>query len=143
MKKNVLVIFMIVLSVFLSTHTRLALAVEKEAGSVTKYEQLDTKTLNAFDPLVSFGNKASTGPLATPADIINRFLSVFAFPAAGLILFVMLIWGGFEMLAGSATKKSMEQGRQRITNALLGFLLLFCAYWIARVIEFVFNINIV
>jgi len=86
------------------------------------------------------GNDLSVA-LSTPGGIISRVL-VFAFPIAGLILFVMIIWGGFETLTQAAGKKSVEAGRQRITAAIMGFALLFASIWIIRVLETVFGIKV-
>lgn len=79
--------------------------------------------------------------LRTPGGIVSRIL-VFAFPLAGLILFLMLVWAGFEILIGAPTKKSIDAGKQRATAALVGFLLLFSAYWIFQIIEQVFGVKI-
>lgn len=78
---------------------------------------------------------------STPGGIISEALT-FLFPAAGLILFVMIVWGGFEMLSGAASAKSKDAGRQRITAAVIGFVLLFSAYWIAQILEAIFGISI-
>lgn len=91
------------------------------------------------DPLNTFGSADSPDSIGSA---LTRFLNYFAFPIAGLILFVMLIWGGFEILAQSATKKSIDAGKQRITNALVGFFLLFASYWIAQLIEVIFGVTI-
>jgi uncharacterized membrane protein len=78
----------------------------------------------------------------SPAGIISRVL-LFAFPIAGLILFVMLVWAGFQILAGASQgSKSIEAGKQRATTAIVGFILLFVAYWIMQIIEIVFSIQI-
>lgn len=79
--------------------------------------------------------------LKTPGGIVSRALT-FAFPLAGLILFVMLVWAGFEILVGAPTKKSIDAGKQRATAALVGFLLLFAAYWIFQIVEVVFGVKI-
>lgn len=79
--------------------------------------------------------------LSTPGGIISRALT-FIFPLAGLLLFALLVWGGFEMLVGSPTKKSMESGKNRITAALAGFFLLFAAYWIWQIVEIIFGVAI-
>lgn len=79
--------------------------------------------------------------LKTPGGIVSRALT-FAFPLAGLILFVMLVWAGFEILIGAPTKKSIDAGKQRATAALVGFLLLFAAYWIFQIVEVVFGVRI-
>lgn len=77
----------------------------------------------------------------SPSGIINRAL-LFAFPIAGLILFLMILWGGFSMITGATSKKSIEEGQKRITSAVIGFLLLFVAYWIVKIIEAIFGLKI-
>ncbi len=62
---------------------------------------------------------------------------------AGLALLVMLVAGGFTMLAGAADKNSQEKGKKQITSALLGFFVIFLAYWIAQILQVIFKINIV
>lgn len=101
------------------------------------------------DPLQHGGGKTILDDVAspfaaqlkTPGGIISRAL-FFAFPLAGLILFVMLVWAGFEILVGAPTKKSIDAGKQRATAALVGFLLLFATYWIFQIIEVVFGVKI-
>jgi hypothetical protein len=106
-------------------------------------EEVTEETLDSLNPLKQDGvDQATADQLSTPGGIVSRFLGVFAFPLAGLILFVMIVWGGFEMLMGAADKKSIDAGKQRVTAALIGFLLLFASYWIARIIEMMFGIQI-
>lgn len=95
---------------------------------------------NAFNPLLIMESPFSQD-LSTPGGIISRFL-LFAFPIAGLIIFVMVFWGGFEILAGSATKKSIDAGKQRITAAVVGFVLLFVSYWLIRLLEEVLGLKV-
>lgn len=103
-------------------------------------EPLTKSDLDQFNPLKQHSSKADA--LSTPGGIVSRFLGQFAFPIAGLILFVMLVWGGFEMLSGAATQKSIDAGKQRITAALIGFLILFAVYWIAQIVEVMFGVQI-
>lgn len=93
---------------------------------------------NNLNPLRTFGGHVEE--LSSPGGIVSRLL-VFAFPLAGLILFVMIVWGGFEMITG-ATSKGIEAGRQRVTAAVVGFILLFVAYWIFQIVEVIFGIQI-
>ncbi|MBD3250847.1 MAG: hypothetical protein GF381_04760 [Candidatus Pacebacteria bacterium] len=109
---------------------------------------LTVESLKKFNPLVQESDNALQGnPLINPdgslnpAGVINRALT-FLFPLAGLILFVMLVWGGFEMLTGAASKKSQDSGKQRITAALIGFLLLFSSYWIVQIVEAITGVTI-
>ncbi len=88
-----------------------------------------------------FGDSGPAKELTTPRGIISRLLP-YLFTIGGLILFVMLVWGGFEMLTGAATPKSQESGKQRMTMAILGFILLFVSYWLAQLVEIIFGIAI-
>jgi len=99
--------------------------------------------LDLLNPLLIEGIEGSehAETLSTPTGIISRIL-VFAFPLAGLILFLMIVWGGFEMLSGAAGKKGLEAGKQRVTAAIIGFLLLFASYWIVQIMERVFGVDI-
>lgn len=104
-------------------------------------QPVDAGTLDALNPLKTEGS-AYADDFSKPGGIVSRFLGNFAFPIAGLILFVMIVWGGFEMLAGAPTKKSIDAGKQRVTAALVGFMLLFASYWIAKILEMMFGISI-
>lgn len=77
----------------------------------------------------------------TPRGIISSVLP-FLFTLAGLILFVMFVWGGFEMLTGATDPKQQEAGKQRITTALIGFLIIFSSFWLAKIVEAIFGISI-
>lgn len=56
---------------------------------------------------------------------------------AGIILFILLIVGGvsFIMGAGSDSPEQAKKGKQAITAALIGFAVIFCSYWIIKIIE--------
>lgn len=73
--------------------------------------------------------------------IVNSFLPALL-TIAGLILFGMLVMGGFTMLAGAADKESQEKGKKMITSSLTGFFIIFLAYWIAQILQVIFKVNI-
>lgn len=113
------------------------------------YSPPTNETFDAVNPLLIGGGddiddqepSQYASQLSTPGGIISRALT-FIFPLAGLLLFALLVWGGFEMLIGSPTKKSMESGKNRITAALAGFFLLFATYWIWQIVEVIFGVAI-
>lgn len=95
---------------------------------------------NQFNPLyIDHSDQIST--FRTPGGLLTRVLQ-YAIPLAGLILFVMIVWGGFEMLSGATSSKTKDAGKQRVTAAITGFLLLFASYWIVQLIEVIFNVRI-
>ncbi|MEX0896314.1 MAG: pilin [Patescibacteria group bacterium] len=98
----------------------------------------DAETLSNLNPL---RNSPVRNQLSSPGGIVSRILD-FAFPLAGLILFAMIVWGGFEMLTSAATSKGVEAGRQRVTNAIVGFIILFSSYWIIQIVQVVFGVAI-
>jgi hypothetical protein len=97
--------------------------------------------LNPLNPAIGGGTAANQKELSTPGSIIGRAYQ-YIFPIAGLILFVMIVWGGFEMLSGAASAKAKDAGKQRVTAAIGGFLLLFSTYWIVQIVEAVFGVTI-
>lgn len=75
-------------------------------------------------------------------SIIGSLLP-YALTIAGLILFSMLVAGGFTMLAGAASQESQERGKKMVTSALGGFLVIFVAFWLAQILQVIFKIDIV
>ena len=63
---------------------------------------------------------------------------------AGLLLFGLLIFGGFGIImgAGGDDPKKTGQGKQAVTAALIGFLIIFVSYWIIQIIEVITGISI-
>ncbi len=61
------------------------------------------------------------------------------FVLAGVVLVLLLIFGGvtYIMNAGSGDKEGMEKGMNALTSALLGFVIIFVAYWIIVIIEYI------
>lgn len=88
-----------------------------------------------------FGGGGPRPEFQTPRGIIG-YLLPFLFTFAGIILFVMIVWGGLEMLTGATDAKKQEAGKQRITAGILGFLIIFSSYWIAQIIQTIFGISI-
>jgi len=96
---------------------------------------IDYKTLNNALGNSKLGNSDVGGILSS---LLPTTLTL-----AGLILFGMLVAGGFTMLVGAADKESQEKGKKQVTSALTGFVIIFLAYWIAQILQVIFKINIV
>lgn len=81
------------------------------------------------------------GKFVTITDIINKLIP-YVFRLAGLIMFLILIWGGFELLTSAGNPEKVKSAQGKITNAIIGFIIIFAAYWIVQVLEIVFGITI-
>lgn len=110
------------------------------SATLNIFEGPTSEDFAALNPMV-IAESPFVDDFSSPAGIINRAL-LFAFPLAGLILFVMIVWGGLEMITGATNKKSMDQAKQRITSALIGFGLLFASFWIIQIVEYIFGLAI-
>jgi len=79
----------------------------------------------------------------TPGKLISVILKN-VYILAGILLFVLLIFGGFSVIigAGENDPKKTAAGKKAITSALIGFLIVFASYWIIRIIEIITGINI-
>ena len=81
--------------------------------------------------------------IGTVSSIISTLLQNI-YVLAGIILFILLIVGGlsFIMGAGEENPEKAKKGKQAITAALMGFVIIFCSYWIIRIIEIITGMNI-
>ena len=73
--------------------------------------------------------------------IINLALP-YLFVIAGLILLFMLILGGIGMMLGANNEAGLKKAQGQISNALLGFLMLFISYWLVQIVEAILGITI-
>jgi hypothetical protein len=77
---------------------------------------------------------------------ISKIISMFlrgAFALAGLILLFYFIMGGIALIgsAGKDNPKSIEQAKATLTSAVTGFIVVFTAYWIVKLIGTLFGIT--
>jgi uncharacterized membrane protein YozB (DUF420 family) len=73
---------------------------------------------------------------------IADFVSIIIFNAsaiASVMLLFLLIFGGISIImgAGSGNKDDISKGKKAIVAAFAGFLIIFCAYWIIRIVEII------
>ncbi len=63
---------------------------------------------------------------------------------AGVLMVFFLVVGGIGVISGAGedNPEKAGKGRQAVTFALMGFLVIFAAYWIIQVIEQVTGVEI-
>jgi hypothetical protein len=52
------------------------------------------------------------------------------------------VWGGFDYLLAMGDPKKAEAGRTKITNAIIGFVIIFSSFWITQIVDYVFKLHI-
>lgn len=65
-----------------------------------------------------------------------------AVTVGGLLFLLYLVWGGIEWMTAAGDKVKVENAQHKITNALLGLVVLIGSYAIARFVQGVFQINL-
>lgn len=112
-----------------------------------------TKTLAGGWNFGGLTNPALSGDLGgvgapgsiSPADVLGRFLSSWwgvAYVAGGIIFLLYLMWGGIEWAIAGSNKDRIENAKNKISNALIGLLLIAASYALIKLVGFVLGIDI-
>ena len=64
----------------------------------------------------------------------------YVFSAAGILLLLFLLIGGFQLMFAAGDPKRVQGAWAKITNALIGFVIVFLAYWITKLLATILNI---
>ena len=78
------------------------------------------------------GSQGSIGNIVS-----NAFPIVLGLAGLGLLL--MLIFAGYTFMTSAGDAKKMEEGKQRLTFAIVGFLIVFGAYWVVQILGIMFG----
>ena len=76
----------------------------------------------------------------SPGSIVSALLK-YIFPIAGLILLLMLILGGYNMMLSGGDPKKAASAKAIITTAAVGFIIIFSAYWIVKIVANVLGLG--
>lgn len=66
-------------------------------------------------------------------EIVSELLK-YLFPLAGILLLLFFLFGGFQLMLSRGDPKAMQSAQGKITNALVGFIIVFAAYWIVQIV---------
>lgn len=74
----------------------------------------------------------------TLGDLISLILKA-AFAISGVLILFLIVFAGFTIIAsaGSNNPEGAKKGKDAATAAALGFVIIFVAYWIIRIIELI------
>lgn len=96
-----------------------------------------------------FGNNTGTGSYSwTNITDVGKLVGILVSNAvfiAGFLLIIVLVYAGFQMIsgAGQSNPQKAAQGRSAATAAALGFLIIFTAYWIVKLLEVIFGFTFI
>ena len=72
----------------------------------------------------------SGGTTAGSFGLISLFLFL-----AGTALLLYLLWGGIDIMLGRGDPKKAASAKGKITNAIIGFIIVFAAYWLVQILS--------
>lgn len=75
------------------------------------------------------------------SSIVGALVSLL-FMIGGIIFFFQLAWGAVGWILSGGDKASLEAAKNKITNAIIGLILLIATFAIIKIIERFFGINI-
>lgn len=135
MKKKLIAFFLILLF-FISHFLNLSL----DKINFVAHAQTEGVEINLGDYLTLSNGQKVSEVFNTPASMVNLLVRV-VFVAVGLILLFLIIFSGLSMIAGG-TSDNKDKAKSTMTSALIGFLVIFGAYWIMQIIKVVTGADI-
>lgn len=70
---------------------------------------------------------------STPGLIVSASLRII-FPLAGLVLLLMMLYGGYNLMLSGGDPKRAQAAKSILTTALVGFIIIFIAFWLVNII---------
>lgn len=83
---------------------------------------------------------SNIGYTTTLGDIIGILLP-YIFGAAGIALLIYLVIGGFQFMLSRGDPKSAQAAKSKITNAIIGFVIVILAFTIVQLLGQIFGIG--
>ena len=73
-------------------------------------------------------------------DIVGQLLP-YLYAIAGTALLIYMIVAGFKFLTSAGDPKKLESAKGSLTAAIIGFIIIFVAFWLTQVVNFVFKLG--
>jgi len=74
-------------------------------------------------------------------EVVSSALN-YAYVLGGMALLVYLVWGGITLMTAGGDQNKTKQGYGMITNALIGFVIIFVSYFVMQIVEVMLGIKI-
>lgn len=83
-------------------------------------------------------------PLNSQFDSIGSIFNILLpiiFSIAAIILFFILMWGGFDLVMSRGEQEKISAARSKITAGIIGFVLLVLSFFLVQVLSYVFGLD--
>lgn len=90
---------------------------------------------------LNFQGDSARATYPNTSSLINNLLPN-VYIAGGIIIFFMILFGGFTIISNAGNTDKIKDGTKTITSAIMGLLVLFASYWIIQLIQVVTGLSI-
>ncbi len=93
---------------------------------------------------VKIGGQTIEGPLKdieNIGDLVNIVVSRLVFPAAGLILLIVIILGGYDLMLSRGDPAKIKSAQAKLTTGIVGIILLAVSYLGVRLLSYMFGLG--
>lgn len=92
-------------------------------------------------PALIQASTPSLGSSFTIGTLLNQLLRYFI-PLSGMVLLLFLIYGGYKIMFSGGQPAKISEGKDIIVGALIGFTIIFVAYFLIQLVGIIFGISI-
>lgn len=103
--------------------------------------KLIVKPAAAATPIFSPGSVQDVGLQINNVSGLVSTVVTGLISVAGLLFFVMLVWGGIQYVLSGGDKAQAQAAKDRITHALIGIVIVAAAFAIAQLIKAVLGVD--
>lgn len=108
-----------------------------------KLAQMENPFKNISIPTVKTGGVIDINKENLKLGEIVSGLLPYLFAGAGLFLLLYLIFGGFQLMTSAGDPKKTQEAKGKITNALVGFFIVFISYWLVQIVGTILGIEVI
>lgn len=109
------------------------------AGEGVELKNIENVEIPLSDKLILKDGTPVKEVFNSTDDMVNLIVKV-VFVGAGMVLFFMIIMAGFSMIGGES--KDKDKAKTTMTSAVIGFIVMFAAYWIMQIIQLLTGLNV-
>jgi hypothetical protein len=88
--------------------------------------------------------KSPFGTTSTLANLVSLVVRL-GFVISGVLILFFIVFAGFNIIAGAGQNnpEAAKKGQQAASSAVIGFVVVFVAYWIVRLIELITGAHLI
>ncbi len=60
---------------------------------------------------------------------------------AGIAMILYFLTGGFQLMISRGDPRAIEEGKSKLTNGIIGFIIILSAYWIVKIFGSIFGLE--